>query len=582
MQAIILAAGKSSRLFPFGGSRHKAALSLMGKSLIQRTVENLHLAGVLDIVIVVSSGNGIEEALRDSGINLDGIVFITHEGAFGMGEALLGASSTISGDFFLLHAHHFECEKFVPQLLLRKKESGGSGAIVVREETNPEAFGIVKLEDGRIVEVIEKPENATEKFRIVGMYLLPKDFLKVLKETKKHHYSFETALNDFVKKDHIGAVIADQETLTLKYPWHILDLSDYLLSCLKRKIASDTTIAKSAVIEGEVVISRNVKIEDGAVIHGPCYIGEGVYIGTHAILRGGVMLEKDCVVGANMELKHSVLMEKSTTHSGYIGDSVIGNQCKVAAFFCTGNVRIDRSSVKVTVKDEVVDSRKNSLGVFIGDDTRLGIRVSTMPGILIGKNVTVGPSTTVFKNIGDDVRYYAKITEVITKNNDTSTRRSLGKKKVVLFDIDYTLFDTKAFKHSNLQTFSVYKEVVDALSEIGAYAELGIFSEGDGVFQKEKLLQTAIAAHFLPEHVHIVTKKQDSIVEILQMYKDVSLFLVDDRPEVLALAKKHKPDAFTIFMKRGPFAASQTSIEGFSPDASIEDLRMVLGIVAQV
>ncbi|MDP3941711.1 MAG: sugar phosphate nucleotidyltransferase [bacterium] len=582
MQAIILAAGNSSRLFPFGGATHKSAISLMGKSFIERTIEAIRSAGISDIIVVVSKGNGVEDILQRSNLDLSGVTFVTHSGARGMGEALLDASSKITEDFFVIHAHHFECEKYLKLLASERTATGASGAIIIKEEADPGSFGVVRLNNGMIVEVTEKPENLTGNHRIVGMYLLQRSFLAILQSAEKHHYSFETALDGFVKQHRVAGVKTNAETITLKFPWHILDVGDYLLKMMTPSIHESAVISSTAVIEENVVISKNVTVENGAVIKGPCYIGENAYVGTNAILRGGVILEKDVVVGAHMEIKHSIIMDGTTTHSGYLGDSVIGKECKLAASFCSGNVRLDRKNVRVKVKGMKVDSGRKSLGVFIGDNTRLGIRVSTMPGVLIGSSVVVGPSTTSFTNIDNGTEYYAKITEVVRKKSGEANVKTGGRKKVVLFDIDYTLFDTKLFKESGLKTFSVYEEASESLGDIGAYAELGIFSEGETQFQKEKLSQTAIDSYFQGEHTHIVAKKYDSLIDVLSKYKDASLYLVDDKLEVLYRAKKFKPDCYTIWMKRGPFATKQQAIEGFSPDATIEDLRMVLGIVAGV
>lgn len=578
MQAIILAAGKSSRLFPFGGATHKAALSLMGKSLISRTIESLRSCSVSEIIVVVSPGNGIESALASDGIDLTGVTFVSHEGARGMGEALLDAVTHIKDDFFIVHAHHFECSNFLPQLIEKKKVNNADGTIVVRQESDAVNFGVVSFEGERISEVHEKPENAKDQFRIVGMYLLSKSFLSELQRVEKEHYSFEAALHGYVKKANVIGVRTDEETLTLKYPWDLLDMSGYLLNNLTPARSDNATIAPSAVLEGNILISDGVTIEAGAVIKGPCFLGENAYVGTNAILRNGVIIESDAVVGAAMEIKHSILMKGATTHSGYIGDSVIGENAKIAALFCTGNVRIDRGVIQAVVKDEKIATHLKSLGAFIGHRTKVGIRVSTMPGVLIGQDVVVGPSTTVFKNIPSDVQYYAKITEVIERPAQSDLKQE--KNKVVLFDIDYTLFDTKAFKESELKSFTVYEEVADALGEIGAFAELGIFSEGEEDFQKAKLIETAIDSHFRDTHVHIVKKKNDVFPEVLDQYKKSTLFLVDDRLEVLFKAKKHMPEMYAIWMKRGPFAEDQKPIEGFSPDATIDDLRMILPIVA--
>lgn len=580
MQAVILAAGKSSRLFPFGNTSHKATLSLMGKSLIQRTIESLRSQAITEIIVVVSPDNGVEVALKESKIDLSGIRLVTHMDARGMGEALLDAAPHIKGDFFLLHAHHFECEQFLPELLAKKEKTKAGGVLLLREEESTEAYGIVTLREDLVTDITEKPEGGMRGQRIVGMYLLPSAFLHTLQQAEKHHYSFESALDSFVKTTAVAGVVTKDEVITLKYPWHILAVSDFLLSCTTRSISDNANIAKTAVLEGEIFIESGVVIEEGAVIKGPCYIGKNAYVGTNAILRGGVIVGEKAVIGANMEVKHSVIMRNATTHSGYIGDSVIGESCKIAASFCTGNVRIDRKNVIATVKEEKVDTGLRSVGAFIGTGTKVGIRVSTMPGVLVGANVIIGPSTTIFGNIPSDVKYYTKITEVVTRPNTMNQNRL--ERKVVLFDIDYTLFDTKAFKDSQLKTFSVYEEVVDVLGEIGAYAELGIFSEGEKDFQKAKLLETTIESHFPSEHVHIVTKKNESIAYVLDRYEKDVLFLVDDKLEVLFLAKKHNPKIYTIWIKRGPFALSQKPLEDFSPDASIEDLRMVLPLVVGI
>ncbi|MBI2442563.1 MAG: hypothetical protein HYV40_01485 [Candidatus Levybacteria bacterium] len=82
--------------------------------------------------------------------------------------------------------------------------------------------------------------------------------------------------------------------------------------------------------------------------------------------------------------------------------------------------------------------------------------------------------------------------------------------------------------------------------------------------------------------MHIVPKKDEVIEDILSTYKNVTLFLIDDRLEVLFKAKQVRPDTYTIWMKRGPFAEKTKQIEGFLPDATVDDLRMVLPIVTLV
>jgi phosphoglycolate phosphatase-like HAD superfamily hydrolase len=155
-------------------------------------------------------------------------------------------------------------------------------------------------------------------------------------------------------------------------------------------------------------------------------------------------------------------------------------------------------------------------------------------------------------------------------------------KKIVLFDIDYTILDTDALKKSKLLTFSLYNEVIDTLNKLKDVADFGIFSEGDIAFQKKKLKETNIENYFLSEHIHIFEKKNDMIKKILDRYENKgSLFFVDDKLSVLHLAKQYDPAVFTIWVKRGFYAMKQKPIEGFTPDGTVETLHDIVPLIAK-
>ena len=53
---------------------------------------------------------------------------------------------------------------------------------------------------------------------------------------------------------------------------------------------------------------------------------------------------------------------------------------------------------------------------MVGGGTRIGIKSSTMPGTIIGRNAVVGSETTVMNNINDNTKYYTKFQEVVVNN----------------------------------------------------------------------------------------------------------------------------------------------------------------------
>ena len=416
MQALILAAGQSSRFYPLANGVHKSMTKVCGKPILEYTILGLEKCGIKNIIIVSDTSQTIQSYFGDGKKFNVSIQYVVQPVPLGAGNGLLLAEKYIKNDLLLLNSSHVDVENFAKKLIDAKTKNN-KGVLLVKEKENTWDNGVVKVSDGRIEDLIEKPKKGEEpsKLCVVGLYVFCREFLEELRNTKEEHYQLEKAISSFAKKNYINLVKTEEETVTLKYPWDLLKVKNYILKNIKGSTGKNTNIAKSAEIIGEVIIEDGATIMEGAKIKGSCYIGKNSCIGNNVILRDGVDIGEDVVIGAYMEIKNSIIMEKSKTHSGFIGDSVIGKNCRIAAQFSTANVRLDRSSVKVVVKGQEIDSSLKSLGMIIGDNVRIGIKSSTMPGIIIGQDALIGPSTIVFNNVDAKSRYYSKFQEIVVK-----------------------------------------------------------------------------------------------------------------------------------------------------------------------
>jgi FMN phosphatase YigB (HAD superfamily) len=155
------------------------------------------------------------------------------------------------------------------------------------------------------------------------------------------------------------------------------------------------------------------------------------------------------------------------------------------------------------------------------------------------------------------------------------------KNKIILLDIDYTLFDTKTFKDSNLTQYSLYEEILSVLPSLASVAELGIFSKGEDKFQNTKLQQTGIKNFFERENVHVFEDKDINLKNVIEQYNGSKIYLVDDKLATLYNAKINTPSVFTVWIKRGPFAEDKSLLDNFSPDSVVANLKEIIPIVTK-
>ncbi|MEK9178155.1 MAG: sugar phosphate nucleotidyltransferase [Patescibacteria group bacterium] len=414
MQAVLLAAGQSTRFFPFN-KRHKSLTKVMGEPIIAHTIKAINKrSGIKEFVVVTDPKNSAKQVLakgEDLGVN---IKYVVLEKPTGMGDALLAAESLLGENFFLVHSYHVDFEDIVGDFDFGNLSDC---LLFLKEEKNISDYGVVTLKGNYVTSVVEKPEGSfPSNKKIVGVYFLKKDFISILKKVKPEHYSFEKALDVYAGKNKLRVEFVKSQTVSLKYPWDLLSLKNYLLLKIKKRISDKASVSDKAKIDGPVIIEDGAVVSDNAVIKGPCFIGKNVFVGTNSLVRDGTCLEENVKVGAFMEIKNSLVGEGSTFHSGYAGDSLIGRDCKIGSQFNTSNVRLDRGTVKVLVNGKKIDTNMKFLGAIIGDGVAVGGNVALMPGIIVGNEVNIGPSTTVMKNIPSNTVFYTKFKEYIEKS----------------------------------------------------------------------------------------------------------------------------------------------------------------------
>lgn len=401
-QILIIAGGKNSRFFPLNSRTHKGFLTLLGKPLIIWTLISLQSHGYTNIVIVVSNKDfdqaRFNQLLKEYKLALQ-VTLVVQPQPRGMGNAILCAKSLLKRQFVVLGPYHPLAGETVNHML-----SAPNPNVVATVTTDtPWLYGIVTLQAGLATGITEKPakgkETSSQKIRTI--YSLTPEFLTILSQQKQTEDSFESALNQLMHTQAVSAIQLPHDIPSIKYPWHLFDLRSSLFTLLKSHQSSQATIASTAVIDesaGPVIIKSGATISHASRLVGPCYIGKNAFVGDFSLVRES-SLEAGVKIGVHADLTRSIFFPHATFHGGgFIGDSIIGAGSKIGAGFITANKRFDRQNVHGIIKSAKTDTLRQNFGCVLGEQVKIGVQVSILPGRLIGARTTIPPHTLVSNN----------------------------------------------------------------------------------------------------------------------------------------------------------------------------------------
>ncbi len=173
MKAVILAAGKGTRLLPLTEMIPKAMVLINGKPMLQILLEQLKSTGIKDILIVTHHHKEkIENYFKDGAEWGVALRYRFQQKMKGNADALLSAKSFIGGERFLCIA----CDSlFETSLLPRIIEQKSTGVLTCKPVLDARCYGIVLTEGNNVRKIIEKPEQPPSNLANFSVYILPAD-----------------------------------------------------------------------------------------------------------------------------------------------------------------------------------------------------------------------------------------------------------------------------------------------------------------------------------------------------------------------------------------------------------------------
>ena len=195
------------------------------------------------------------------------------------------------------------------------------------------------------------------------------------------------------------------------YPWEVLpEIGDFVMKL------GETLTDEFDHPEENIWIHKSVKIAKTATLNGPLIIDADTEVRPGAFIRGNVLVGKNCVVGNSTELKNVVLFNTvQVPHYNYVGDSILGTHSHMGAGSITSNVKSDKTLVVVKNEGEEIETGLKKFGAMIGDYVEVGCNSVLNPGTVIGRNTNIYPLSPVRGVVPENI-IYKNSDKIVDKN----------------------------------------------------------------------------------------------------------------------------------------------------------------------
>ena len=229
MTAIIPAAGLGTRFLPLTRAVPKEMLPIGSKPALQVIIDEAFEAGCDEVLVIISHAKElVRKYFSEDPQYASRIRWVYQEEQHGLGHAVLQCASEIKQSnnqtikqspvlILLGDAVISGCSAAKEMVALSKANGGAS--VIGCEHVPPEKvsrYGILKVEDGRIVDLVEKPsvEEAPSDLAIAGRYLLNAKIFDYLR-TQTPGKGGEIQLTDAIRRMVAGG---DVTLLPYAYP----------------------------------------------------------------------------------------------------------------------------------------------------------------------------------------------------------------------------------------------------------------------------------------------------------------------------------------------------------------------------
>lgn len=318
MKGIILHGGHGTRLRPLTHTGPKQLLKIANKPMSQYALEDLRNAGIKDIAIII--GDVYPEKVKEFygngekfGVNL---TYVYQDNPKGIAHAISLCEDFIGNDKFVVYLGDNILRASLLSYVKNFESSLKDAQILLAEVENPSQFGVVKIENNKILQIIEKPKIPPSNFAVIGVYFLTPKIFEIIRQLKPS-WRGELEITEALQLLMDNGLDIDHDYVTGWWkdtgtPKDILHANKLILESMAQNndgifIGKNCSIDSNSKIISPVIIDENCVIKSSAIIGPNVSIGKNSYL-ENCSLKNSIVMD-DCTINAPIKIVDSIIAD---------------------------------------------------------------------------------------------------------------------------------------------------------------------------------------------------------------------------------------------------------------------------------
>lgn len=205
MKALVMAAGKGTRMLPLTKDMPKPMIEVAGKPFLSYVLDTLMSAGISEIAIIVGyKSKKIKEFIEWS--RYSSVKLIYQPEPLGTGHAISIARDFIGqSQFVALGGDNLWSERDIRAVA----QDDDFCYICASESENPSKFGVLEVNNGLLLRIHEKPEHPPSNLVNTGLYKFTPEifsFLDNISPSPRGELELTDAISELAKENKVRVV----------------------------------------------------------------------------------------------------------------------------------------------------------------------------------------------------------------------------------------------------------------------------------------------------------------------------------------------------------------------------------------